>query len=351
MTANRRLGRTGMFVSPLCLGTMMFGSWGEKDHDRCISIIHRALDHGIQFIDTADAYAMGESETIVGKALAGRRRDDVILATKFHWPMDVPMGRAGGDPNMRGNSRRWIIRAVENSLHRLGADWIDLYQVHRPDPDTDLEETLGALTDLQQQGKIRAFGTSTYPAHELVKAQWCAESRGLRRFTTEQPAYSMLARHAEADVFPVAEEFDLGVLTWGPLAGGWLSGKHRAGRPDPGSKRADRLPHRYDMSLSENQAKLTVVEALGSLADETGLTLIELALAFVLRHPAVSSAIIGPRTMEHLESQLSATEVVLSDDVLDAIDAIVPPGRTLTDVDRGYRAPVLDQPWRRRRSR
>jgi aryl-alcohol dehydrogenase-like predicted oxidoreductase len=351
MLETRRLGRTGMHVSQLCLGTMMFGAWGEKDHDRSIAVIRRALESGIQFIDTADAYGMGESETIVGKALVGRRRDDVILATKFHWPMDVPMGQAGGDPNKRGNSRRWIMRAVERSLGRLGTDYIDLYQAHRPDPDTDIEETLSALTDLQQQGKIRAFGTSTFPAQQLVQAQWCSEKRGLRRFSTEQPAYSMLARHAEADVLPIAEEYDLGVLTWGPLAGGWLSGKYRTGTPSPGSKRADRLPHRYDLELPENRAKLAVVEALHDLADEAGVTLIEMSLAFVLRHPAVTSAIIGPRTIEHLESQLSATDVSLTDDVLDRIDEIVAPGSTLTDVDRGYRAPVLAQPWRRRRSR
>ena len=214
-----------MQVSPLCLGAMMFGAWGEPDHDNSIEIIHRALDAGINFIDTADVYSQGESEVIVGKALAGGRRDDVILATKFHGPMDVPMGQPGGDPNQRGNSRRWIIQEVENSLRRLGTDWIDLYQVHRPEPDTDVEETLSALTDLQRQGKIRAFGSSTFPAHEIVEAQWIGERRALGRFVTEQPPYSILVRGIEADLLPVAEQYGMGVLPWSPLAGGWLTGR------------------------------------------------------------------------------------------------------------------------------
>ncbi|MEP7090964.1 MAG: aldo/keto reductase, partial [Nocardioidaceae bacterium] len=197
----RSLGRTGMQVSPLCLGAMMFGAWGEPDHDTSVGIIHHALDAGINFIDTADVYSQGESETIVGKALAGGRRDDVILATKFHAQMGVdvsaPMGTKG-DPNQQGNSRRWIVAEVENSLRRLQTDWIDLYQVHRPDPQTDLEETLGALTDLQRAGKIRAFGCSTYPAHQVVEAQWTSERRGLGRFVTEQPPYSLLVRGVEA---------------------------------------------------------------------------------------------------------------------------------------------------------
>ena len=215
-----------MQVSPLCLGAMMFGAWGEPDHDVSIKIINRALDAGINFIDTADVYSQGESEEIVGKALAGGRRDDVILATKVHAQMGVQLGEQG-DPNKRGNSRRWIIREVENSLRRLQTDWIDLYQVHRPDPATDVEETLGALTDLQRQGKIRVFGSSTYPAHEIVEAQWVAERRGLGRFMTEQPPYSILVRGIEADVLPTAEKYGMGVIPWSPLAGGWLTGRYR----------------------------------------------------------------------------------------------------------------------------
>src|SRR4051812_47997300 len=191
----RGLGRTGMQVSPLCLGAMMFGEWGEPDHDTSIRIIHRALDAGINFIDTADVYSLGESEVIVGKALAGGKRDDVILATKFHGPM--PMGQPGGDPNRRGNSRRWIVQEVDNSLRRLQTDWIDLYQVHRPDAATDVEETLAALTDLIQQGKVRYIGSSTFPASQIVEAQWVARERHFARFVTEQPPYSILVRGVE----------------------------------------------------------------------------------------------------------------------------------------------------------
>jgi aryl-alcohol dehydrogenase-like predicted oxidoreductase len=348
----RSLGRTGMQVSPLCLGAMMFGAWGEPDHDTSIKIIHTALDAGINFIDTADVYSQGESETIVGKALANGRRDDVILATKFHGqmgvPADAPMGTKG-DPNQQGNSRRWIVRAVEDSLRRLGTDWIDLYQVHRPSADTDVEETLSALTDLQRQGKIRAFGSSTFPAHEIVEAQWVAERRGLGRVVAEQPPYSMLVRGIEADLLPVAEQYGMGVLPWSPLAGGWLSGKYRKGQDAPGSTRARRLPQRYDLSRPENQAKLEAADALGRLADDAGIPLVQLAIAFVLQHPAVTSPIIGPRTMEHLESQLGAVDVRLTPDVLDKIDEIVPPGTSFSRADAGYVPPALTDPFARRR--
>ncbi|MFI6079045.1 aldo/keto reductase [Actinoplanes sp. NPDC051343] len=347
----RSLGRTGMQVSPLCLGAMMFGAWGEPDHDKSIQIIHRALDAGINFIDTADVYSQGESETIVGKALKGRR-DDVILATKVHGQMGVPVeAPAGtpGDPNRQGNSRRWIIREVEDSLRRLGTDWIDLYQIHRPDTDADHEETLGALTDLQRQGKIRAFGSSTYPAEEIVEAQWTAERRGLSRFMTEQPPYSILVRGIEADVLPTAERYGMGVLPWSPLAGGWLSGRYRVGADLPKSKRSERLPARYDLSQPGNQRKLEAADALGKLADEAGMPLIHLALAFVLQHPAVTSPIIGPRTMAHLESQIGAADVKLTTDVLDRIDEIVPPGVNVNPGDRGYVPPALSEKFRRRR--
>jgi aryl-alcohol dehydrogenase-like predicted oxidoreductase len=331
-----------MQVSPLCLGAMMFGAWGEPDHDVSIGIIHHALDAGINFIDTADAYSNGESETIVGKALAGGRRDDVVLATKFHFPM-------GENPNTRGNSRRWIVREVENSLKRLDTDWIDLYQVHRPDPATDVEETLSALTDLQHQGKIRAFGSSTFPPHQVVEAQWVAEKRGLSRFVTEQPPYSLLVRGIEADLLPVAESYGMGVLPWSPLAGGWLSGRYRKGQDLPTSGRSARMPARYDLSIPGNRDKLDAVEALAVLAEEIGISLVHLALAFVLQHPGVTSPIIGPRTMEHLESQLGATEVTLSTEILDRIDEIVPPGVTVSSTDRGYVPPALSDPFLRRR--
>lgn len=338
MPEHRVLGRTGVRVSPLTFGAMMLGAGGNPDHAEGVRMIHRALDAGINIIDTADIYSQGESEVIVGKALAGGRRDDVILATKFHRPM-------GDDVNRRGNSRRWIIRAVQESLRRLGTDWIDIYQVHRPDPDTDIDETLGALDDLVRAGLVRYIGTSTFPAHQIVTAQWVAERRNRTRFTTEQAPYSILTRGIEADVLPVCAEHGIGVLTWSPLAGGWLTGAERAEAP---SRRRERFPELYDPALPANRRKVEATRALARLADEAGLTLIRLALAWALRHPAVTSVIIGPRTPEHLESQLGADEVVLSDDVLDAIDAIVPPGVTLNPADTGYDNPALAPQARRR---
>ena len=337
----RTLGRTGVKVSPLCLGAMMFGAWGNPDHDDSIRIIDRALDAGINFVDTADVYAFGESEEILGDALKGRR-DDIVLATKFHNPM-------GADPNMRGNSRRWLVREVENSLRRLQTDWIDLYQIHRPDPATDIDETLGALTDLVRAGKIRYFGSSTFPASQIVEAQWVSESRGRERFVTEQPPYSMLVRGIETEILPTAQRYGMGVIPWSPLAGGWLTGRYRKGQDVPTSRRAERIPGRYDLSLAENQRKLEAADALAVLAEENGISLFEMALAFVLQHPAVTSPIIGSRTMEQLETQLGATDVVLSTDVLDRIDEIVPPGTTFTAADAGYTPPSLSDPALRRR--
>jgi aryl-alcohol dehydrogenase-like predicted oxidoreductase len=351
VTDYRPLGRTGIHVSPLCLGAMMLGDFGNRDHDDGVQLIHRALDAGINFIDTADVYSLGESEQIVGKALSGGRRDDVILATKCFWPMDVPIGQPGGDPNKRGSSRRWIVRAVDDSLRRLHTDWIDLYQVHRRDDTTDIEETIDTLTDLRREGKIRAFGTSTFPAHELVEAQWVSERRGLGRFSTEQPPYSLLTRGIEADVLPVAERYGLGVLTWGPLAAGWLTGSYRIGGPQPVSRRGSRMPARFDISLPENQRKLVAADRLAQIAEAAGLTLIHLALAFVLEHPAVSSAIIGPRTIEHLESQLGADTIRLDPDVLDLIDEAVPPATTFSRLDVAYEPPSVTDPTRRRRRR
>jgi aryl-alcohol dehydrogenase-like predicted oxidoreductase len=336
----RMLGRTGVSVSKLCLGAMMFGAWGNTDHDESIRIIHRALDAGINFVDTADVYAAGESEQIVGKALKGRR-DDVVLATKVHFPM-------GEEPNHQGNSRRWIVAEVENSLRRLQTDWIDLYQIHRPEPHTDIDETLGALSDLVHQGKIRYFGHSSFPASEIVEAQWTAERRNRERFRCEQPSYSMLVRAIEHDVLPTCQRYGIGVISYSPLAGGWLSGRWRKATGQQDSTRAQRLPDRFDLSLPANQRKLDTVEQLALLAEETGITLIELAIGFVLRHPAVSAAIIGPRTMEHLESQLSAAEVTLSDDVLDRIDEINPAGVTINRNDNGWVQPSLEPQARRR---
>jgi aryl-alcohol dehydrogenase-like predicted oxidoreductase len=340
----RKLGATGISVSPLCLGAMMFGAWGNPDHDESIAIIHAALDAGVNFIDTADVYSRGESEEIVGKALAGGRRENVVLATKAH-------GTMGEDPNQFGNSRRWLVKEVEDSLKRLKTDWIDLYQIHRPEPDTDIDQTLGALTDLVQAGKVRAIGSSTFPAHQIVEAQWVAKERGRERFMCEQPPYSILIRRIEADVLPVCEEYGMGVIPWSPLAGGWLSGRYGrdSGASPAESRRAERLPSRYDMSLPANQRKLEVAQQLGDLAGEAGISLIEMALGFVINHPAVTAAIIGPRTMEHLHSQLPAAEVKLSADVLDRIDEIVPPGTNVNQQDTGWDAPWLTDPARRRR--
>jgi aryl-alcohol dehydrogenase-like predicted oxidoreductase len=338
---HRLLGRTGMQVTPLCLGAMMFGEWGNPDHDESVRIIHRALDAGINFIDTADVYSRGESEEIVAKALAGGKRDNVVLATKVH-------GTMGDDVNEYGNSRRWIMREVENSLRRLKTDWIDIYQIHRPEPDTDIDETLGALSDLIHAGKVRTIGSSTFPASAIVEAQWVADRRGRERFMCEQPPYSLLVRDVEADVLPTCARYGMGVITWSPLAGGWLSGRWRQGAEPPKSSRAERLPQRFDLSYPANQRKLEVTEQLAQLAEEAGLTLIELAIAFVIRHPAVTSAIIGPRTMDQLESQLTATDVELSDDVLDRIDQIAAPGANVNPADGGWPNPAMDVAARRR---
>jgi len=337
----RTLGGTGVHVSPLCLGAMMFGAWGEPDHDAAIRIIHRALDAGITFIDTADVYSHGESEEIVGKALAGGRREDVVLATKFH-------GRMGEDANEGGNSRRWIVREVEASLRRLQTDWIDLYQVHRWDPWTDHEETLGALSDLVAQGKVRYIGSSTYPAAEIVRAQWVARDRRLERFVCEQPPYSILVRGIEADVLPACRDSGMGVIAWSPLAGGWLSGRWRKDGEVLTSRRAAMVPQAYDLAIPANQAKLDAADALARLADGAGVSLVHLALAFVIRHPAVTAAIIGPRTIEQLDSQLGAADLQLDTTILDRIDEIVAPGTTLNPGDMGWTNPALATAARRR---
>jgi aryl-alcohol dehydrogenase-like predicted oxidoreductase len=335
----RPLGRTGVHVSQLCLGTMMFGAWGNTDHDDSIRIIHAALDAGINFVDTADVYSSGESEEIVGKALKGRR-DDVVLATKFFMPM-------GDDPNRRGGSRRWIVQAVEGSLRRLGTDWIDLYQVHRPEPGVDVEETLGALTDLVRQGKVRSIGSSSYSGSQIVEAQWVARERALERFRTEQPPYSLLTRLIELDVLPAAQRHGMGILTYSPLGGGWLSGSWSKDST-PTSPARQRLAKRFDMSLPENQRKLEAVEQLQHVADDAGVSMIELAIAFVLDHPGVTSAIVGPRTMGQVASQLPGADVELDAATLDRIDEIVHPGTNLNPADTSYGEQVLAPALRRR---
>lgn len=339
----RPLGRTGVRVSPLCLGAMMFGPWGNSDRRDSIRIIHAALEAGINFVDTADVYSGGISEEIVGEALKGRR-DDVVLATKFFMPMDED------EPNHRGGSRRWIIREVENSLRRLGTDHIDLYQVHRPSPDTDVEETLGALSDLVHQGKVRYIGSSSYAASQIVEAQWASRARNLERFVTEQPPYSILVRGIEADVLPTIQRHGMGALSYSPLSGGWLSGRWRKDAASSPTSSA-RPSARFDMSTPANQRKLDAVEDLAQLAEQTGISLIELAIAFVINHPAITSAIVGPRTMEQLESYLPAADLTLSPDVLDRIDRIVAPGVTINPDDNSYGAHELTPSARRRGDR
>lgn len=339
----RTLGTTGLQVSSLCLGAGMFGKFGNADHGDCERIIHAALEGGLNFIDTSDVYSFGESETILGKALRGRR-DDVILATKFGLPVS-------DRPNRSGGSRHWIMREVETSLRRLNTDYIDLYQMHRPDPTTDLDDTLGALTDLVRQGKIRMFGCSTFPAEMLADAHWRASVRGFDRFRTEQPPYSLFARRIEADVLPACQRYGMGVLVWSPLAQGWLSGKYRRGKAPEGVHRANLQPQLFDDRHVDTARKYDAIEALLEIANAAGLSMLELALGFVLQHPAVTSAIIGPRTMDHLVGLLASADAELSDEVLDRIDEIVPPGTSISREDDGYVPPAIADKWLRRRIR
>jgi aryl-alcohol dehydrogenase-like predicted oxidoreductase len=310
----RPLGRTGIKVSPYALGAMMFGvpKIGNPDHDESIRIIHKALAAGINLVDTADVY--GDSEIVVGKALKGRR-DRVVLATKFGRPL-------GDDPNQRGTSRRWIMTAVENSLRRLQTDYLDVYQIHRLDPDTDIEEVLSALFDLVHSGKVRVIGSSNTPTSVFVEARWVAERRGLHRFRTEQPPYSILNRGIEAEILPLAQRDGVGVLVWGPMAQGMLTGRVRKGQQTDS--------HRAPLNETfRDEHRLDIVEQLVALSDEAGLSMPHMAMAFAISHPGVSSAILGSRTMEQLDHLLAGLDVTLTDDVLDRIDEIVPPG---TDV-------------------
>jgi aryl-alcohol dehydrogenase-like predicted oxidoreductase len=336
----RTLGQTGIQVSTQCLGAMMFGLWGNRDHDECARVVHAALDAGVNFIDTADVYSDGESEEIVGKALLGRR-DDVVLATKVH-------GTMGSDPNRQGNSRRWIRMEVENSLRRLQTDWIDLYQIHRPDPSLDVDETLGVLTDLVREGKVRAIGSSTFPAEQIVEAQWVAERRGRERFRCEQPPYSILARGIERAVLPTCARYGMGVIVWSPLNGGWLTGKYKRDQAWPEGSRGAMGMFSAPEKL-HNQRKFEAVEQLDKVASDAGLSMTHLALAWTLEHPAVTSTIIGPKTMEQLTDLLAADGVHLDAGALDRIDEIVAPGVTIVGSDAGYEPPELEASARRRR--
>ena len=331
----RTLGRTGIEVSPYCLGAMMFGAMGNPDHDDSIRIIHRALDAGINFVDTADVYSHGESEEIVGKALKGRR-DDVVLASKVHYPM-------GDDPNHRGNSRRWIIAAVEHSLRRLQTDHLDLYQVHRPDPTVDVEETLSALSDLIHSGKVRAIGASSFPASEIVEAQWVAERRGLERFRTEEPPYSIINRSIEREVLPICQRYGMGTLVWSPLGQGLLTGRFRKGQQID-THRSGGMPQHFS-----DERKLDVVEQLIPLAHKAGVPMTHLAMAFAIAHPGVTSAIIGPRTMEQLDDLLAGDGITLDDKILNEIDAIVAPGTDVGQLDMAYAPPAVERATLRRR--
>ena len=329
----RTLGRTGIKVSPYALGALALGTpIGNPDHDDSVRINHKALDAGINFIDTADAY--GESEVVVGKSLKGRR-DSVVLATKVGRPI-------GDDPSHQGASRRWIITAVENSLRRLQTDYIDLYQIHRPDPGTDIEETLSALSDLIRSGKVRVIGASQTPASDIIEAQWAAERRGLERFRTEQPPYSILSRGIEREVLPIAQRYGMGVLVWGPLAQGMLTGRVRKG-------------HQTDLRRAalfrafSDERRLDAVEKIIPLAEEAGLPMTHLAIAFAIAHPGVTSAIIGPHTMEQLDDLLVGADVTLTGEILDRIDEIVPPGTDVGTLDQAYLPPALLNPSLRRR--
>lgn len=338
----RILGRTGVRVSSLALGAMNFGALGRVDQAGATALVDAALDAGVNVIDTADWYGRGESEEMVGRAIAGRR-DDLVLATKVWGPMSE-------EPNHQGASRRWITTELESSLRRLGVDHVDLYQVHRWDPTTSDEETLAVLTDLQRAGKIRYFGSSTYPAYRIVQAQWAAREHHLGRFVTEQPGYSILQRAIERDVLPVTQEYGVGTLTWSPLAGGWLSGAIRADREISTNRSSlAQVQSRFDLAVPSNRAKLDAVERLAAIADEAGLTLVQLALGFVTAHPGVTTALLGPRTLEHLEAQLAAADVVLTADVLDAIDEVVPPGVDLAPDEKVDTPPALLEPALRRR--
>jgi aryl-alcohol dehydrogenase-like predicted oxidoreductase len=336
----RTLGRTGVQVSSLALGAMNFGQIGRTTQDEATAIVDAALEGGINLVDTADMYGGGESEEMVGKAVAGRR-DDIVLATKATMPM-------GDERNHRGSSRRWLVTELDNSLRRLGVDHVDLYQIHRWDPTTSDEETLSALTDLQRAGKIRYFGSSTFPAYRIVQGQWAARENHLSRYVTEQPSYSILQRGIETHVLPVTEQYGLGVLAWSPLASGWLSGAIREGR-EAATHRSALMPQRFDLTIPSNRARLDAVEQLAKVADEAGLTMIQLALGFVTSHPAVTSAIIGPRTPDHLQAQLAAADTVLSADLLDAIDEIVAPGTDLAAHEKFDTPPALLDPSLRRR--
>jgi aryl-alcohol dehydrogenase-like predicted oxidoreductase len=335
----RLLARTGLEVSTQCLGAMMFGAMGNPDHGECERMIHHALDQGINFVDTADVYSGGESEKIVGQALAGRR-DEVVLATKCF---------LGTERNHQGGSRRWVTQAAENSLRRLGTDYIDLYQIHRLDWNTDLDETLGALDDLVRAGKVRLLGSSSFPAEWIVEAQWVAARRHRQRFVCEQPQYSIFSRSIEAAVLPTCQRHDMAVIPWSPLASGWLTGKYRRGQAVPdGSRVVTRAAREGTVVDIEADPRIDLVEQLVEVADQAGVTMTQLGLGFVARHPAVTSTIIGPRTMEQLDGLIGAADIELDDDTMEAIDRVVAPATDAPGIDHFINNPALLASHRRR---
>ena len=347
----RYLGRTGVQVSEYMLGTMSYGSDGNTDEKECIEILHSALDRGINFIDTADTYSHGESEEIVGKAIAGRR-DKVVLATKFRLV-------AGKGRNEQGGSRYWIMKQVENSLRRLNTDHIDLYQFHRPDLATDLEETLGALSDLVTQGKVRYIGSSTMPSWYLAETQSVSRSNKIARFINETSPYSIFHRAVERETLPAVEHYRMGFTAWSPMNGGWLTGKYKADGSVPSGSRAERvqgqwgrhypiLQTRFDMTREGNRRKLELLPELERVAAEAGLSLMHMAQAFPLAHAAVTSVILGPRTVEQYKAMEAGFETVLQADTLDQIDVLIPPGVLIEEADRGYVSPWLVPEVRRR---
>ena len=335
----RTFGSTGVRVSRYGLGTLMLGAWGNGDRDECLRIIHRALDAGINLVDTADVYEAGESEEIVGAALSGRR-DEVILTTKFHNPM-------GPGQNQRGNSRRWVHQAIDASLRRLDTEWIDIYQVHRADPATSIEDTVDALTDLVRLGKIRYWGTSMFPAGQFVGALWAADRRAAIPPRSEQPLYNILARGIETDVLPTCRRHGAGVITWSPLSGGWLTGKYTRDAPSPDGTRAARFPEYFDAG---NEIKFDMVDRLQAIATDAGMSLTHMALAWCGEHPAVSTSLLGPRTEEQLEDLLGAADVSLDEATLDLIDEVNRPGVLLNPDDQDWSSPDLEPDARRRRS-
>ncbi len=333
----RAFGSTGLRVSRFGLGTLMLGAWGNGDRAECARIIHQGLDGGINLVDTADVYAAGESEEIVGAALAGKR-DDVVLSTKFHNPM-------GPGQNQRGNSRRWIYQAVDASLRRLGTDWIDIYHVHRADPSTAIEETVDALTELVRLGKIRYWGTSMFPAGQFVDALWAADRRSASPPRSEQPLYNILARGIENDVLPTCLRHGAGVITWSPLSGGWLTGKYTRDDPAPEGTRAAKSPEYFDAG---NDVKFDKVEHLQAIASDVGIPLTHMALSWCGEHPAVSTTLLGPRTEQQLEDLLGAVDVRLDEATLDRIDNVNRPGVLLNPDDQDWSSPDLDPTARRR---